>query len=301
MAVEGIGNLVQNLSDHLLGQGQAPAAQAGGRILGTKDVGSPAAAEDTFTPSNGNEATRASAQDAGIFQVNPGSQAAATAGLLSAQQAPNANPAAVPGQAGSGPGSAPNTGANGAQAVTAAPGSSPGGNSEQGQGVASPATSAAVQNEIQQLNASLPALGLTNSQIEEIDRIASLVKDFNPAAYTNLVNQFEAQAQQSPQQNAAGAAQPSAPGSGSSVSAVVGSNANSGGSPAQQILIRLADSQGVPSSQPPSGGQNSTANPNLSGANGSQTEQPQFTLPNTNGQTTPVQSPHQSTGAGGGS
>src|SRR5579863_8673457 len=301
MAVEGIGNLVQNLSDHLLGQGQAPAAQAGGRILGTKDVGSPAAAEDTFTPSNGNEATRASAQDAGIFQVNPGSQAAATAGLLSAQQAPNANPAAVPGQAASGAGAALNAGANGAQTAAAASGSNPGGNSGQGQGIASPATSAAVQNEIQQLNASLPALGLTNSQIEEIDRIASLVKDFNPAAYTNLVNQFEAQAQQSPQQNAAGAAQPSAPGSGSSVSAVVGSNANGGGSPAQQILIRLADSQGVPSSQPASSGENSAATPSPSNANGSQAEPPQFTLQNANGQTAPAQSPHQSTGAGGGS
>lgn len=296
MAVEGIGNLVQNLADHLFGQGQAGVAQAGTRILGTKDAGSPAAPEDTFTPSNPADATQANAQGAGIFQVSPGSQPAATAAILSAQQAPIANPAAAPGQAGSGTGAAPNAGANGAQAAAAAPGSGSGGNSGQGNGVVSPATSAEVQNKIQQLNASLPALGLTNSQIEQIDRIASLVNDFNPAAYANLVNQFEAQAQQPPQQNAAGAAQPSAPGS--PVPAVAGSNANSGRSAAQQILIHLADSQGAPSGQPASSGQNSTSIPSAPGANGSQAEQPQFTLPNTSGQTTLAQSPHQSTGSG---
>ena len=40
-------------------------------------------------------------------------------------------------------------------------------------------------------------------EIQEIDRIASQIQDFNPAAYTSLVNQFEALAQQATQQNAA--------------------------------------------------------------------------------------------------
>jgi len=48
------------------------------------------------------------------------------------------------------------------------------------------------QIQIQALNAALPALGLTIAEIQLIDRIASLAHNFNPAAYANLVNQFEA-------------------------------------------------------------------------------------------------------------
>ena len=67
-----------------------------------------------------------------------------------------------------------------------------------------PATN--VQEQVQTLNAALPALGLSKVEIQEIDSIATQIQNFNPAAYTNLVNQFEALAHQPTQQNAANAA-----------------------------------------------------------------------------------------------
>lgn len=265
MAVEGVGNLVQNLADHLFGQG--PAVQAGTRIVGVREVGNGTVAEDTFTPSAQNSSTQATAQAAGIFQLSPGTLTAVTADVLPAQPAPNATQTAAPGQAGSG--AAPNAVA--AQAAAAAATSQA---SNSGQTASSPAVSVELQNKIHQLNASLPALGLTNNEIQEIDRIASLIKDFNPAAYTDLVNQFEALAQNAAQQNAAGALQASAPGSATTTS--TGSNANNGSFQVQQILIKFADSQGAPSGQLGNGGQSSPVNPNPSNAAGLQVEQVQF-------------------------
>ena len=65
-----------------------------------------------------------------------------------------------------------------------------------------------MQEQIQALNASLPALGLSKVEIQEIDSIATQIQNFNPAAYAALVNQFEALAQQATQQNAANASNP---------------------------------------------------------------------------------------------
>ena len=65
-----------------------------------------------------------------------------------------------------------------------------------------------MQEKVQILNASLPALGLSKVEIQEIDNIATQIQNFNPAAYTALVNQFEALAQQATQQNAANASDP---------------------------------------------------------------------------------------------
>jgi len=45
------------------------------------------------------------------------------------------------------------------------------------------------------LNASLVALGLTHDEITVVDRVAQLIKDFNPTAFTDLINQLQAQAQ----------------------------------------------------------------------------------------------------------
>jgi hypothetical protein len=53
-----------------------------------------------------------------------------------------------------------------------------------------------VQEQLQNLNTTLAALGLNNADIQSLDRIASLVKDFNPDAYTRLVFQLESLAQQ---------------------------------------------------------------------------------------------------------
>jgi hypothetical protein len=50
------------------------------------------------------------------------------------------------------------------------------------------------QNELQALNRVLVGLGLTNSNIEQIDRVATLTKLYSPRLYTDLVEQIKAQA-----------------------------------------------------------------------------------------------------------
>jgi hypothetical protein len=286
MAVEGVGNLIQNLADHLFGQG---ATQAGTRVPGAGGGASGTSVEDTFTPSAQGNFASPTAQDAGIFQLSPGPLATVAVGILSAQAPPNAVQPIAPEQDGAG--AAPNPGASAAQTAPAASGTT----TNSAQDASGPAASAELQNKIRQLNASLPALGLTNNEIQQIDRIASMIKDFNPAAYTDLVNQFEALAQQSAQQNAEGAAQPSV--AGAPATPGTGSNPNNGGFQVQQIVIQFADSQGTPSSQPGSGGQSSAANPSPSNAPGLQVEQVQFTLTNASGQTAQVQTPHPVAGS----
>jgi hypothetical protein len=79
--------------------------------------------------------------------------------------------------------------------------------------------SANAQNQLQTLNASLAALGLSNADIQQIDQIASQTKDYSPSAYTSLALQFEASAQQ--------AAQPSPAHAAAAVSANAGTNQDS--------------------------------------------------------------------------
>jgi hypothetical protein len=207
MAVEGIGNLVQILADQLLEQ--APNLQAGGTTQGVANAGNAAVPEDTFTPSTQDNAAQTTAQDAGIFQVSQGALTAVTVSILFAQANPNATLSGAPASAAS----ATTTDAGNAQ-----PGATANSNIPVIPGqlfaptpVGQAPTPAAVptmneQEKIQALNASLPALGLSKVEIQEIDRLATLIQNFNPAAYTDLVNQFEALAQQATQPNATSAA-----------------------------------------------------------------------------------------------
>jgi hypothetical protein len=150
-----------------------------------------------------------------------------------------------------------------------------------------------VQVEIQALNAALPALGLTNAQIQQIDRIASLVHNFNPAAYTNLVNQFEALAQGAAQQSAAYAP------AGTAAPTIAGAGANGGGFQVRDIFFHLTGAQGAVNSAETSGsGQGSAANNAQTGAATLQIDLVQFTVSNSSGQTIQVQTPQQNTTAG---
>jgi hypothetical protein len=47
------------------------------------------------------------------------------------------------------------------------------------------------QSQLQSLNSALSDLGLSAADISIIDRIASLIQDFNPTAFTSLVYQLE--------------------------------------------------------------------------------------------------------------
>ncbi len=167
--------------------------------------------EDTFTPSGQSNSAQATAQDAGIFQVSPGALTAATANILIEQAASNGTPNGSPAQIASGtttnagnpqPGAATNSNAPANPGQLFAP--DPAGQPPAAKAV--PTTN--VQEKVLSLNASLPALGLSKVEIQEIDNIATQIQNFNPAAYAALVNQFEALAQQATQQNAANANDP---------------------------------------------------------------------------------------------
>jgi hypothetical protein len=190
MAVEGIGNLAQILAIQLRHQALVP--RAGANTQGTGNADNAAVTEDTFTPSGQNNFTQATAQDAGIFQVSQGALTAVTAKLLFAHANANGTPSGIAAQAAS----AANPNAGNAQPAALAGQAPP--------VKAVPATN--VQQQIQFLNAALPALRLSKVEIQEIDRLAAQIQNFNPAAYTDLINQFEALAQQATQQGGANSA-----------------------------------------------------------------------------------------------
>jgi hypothetical protein len=152
----------------------------------------------------------------------------------------------------------------------------------------SAASAANLQLQIQSLNASLPALGLTNTEINQIDRIASLVKNFNPAAYANLVSQFEAMAQTSGSTIPANALLlPNASGANSS-----GNSVNNSGFHVQGVSLQFTGStQPGNSSFAGGGGKNTDGNDSQSSSAGMQIAKAQFTLVNGNGQTVQIQTP----------
>jgi hypothetical protein len=204
MAVEGIGALAQILAQQL--REQTLNSQAGANTPGTGNAGRVAVAEDTFTPSTQNNSAPATPQDAGIFQVSQGALTAVTVSILFAQTNPNAT------QGGAQTPAAASIATNGGtEQPAAAPNPSPpvipGQLFVPAPAGQAPAVQAAPttneQAKILALNAGLPALGLSKVEIQEIDRLAARIQNFNPATYTSLVNQFKALAQQETQQGAA--------------------------------------------------------------------------------------------------
>ena len=209
MAVEGIRSLVQILADQLSGQpGNLPSVA---NTPAAGNAANPPVTEDTFTPSGQSNSAQTAAQDAGIFQVSQGALTAVAANILFEQAATNGAPNGFPAQAVP---SAPANAGNPQQGVAAnsiappnpGPLFTPDPAGQPPAPKAVPATN--VQEKVLILNASLPALGLSKVEIQEIDNIATQIQNFNPAAYAALVNQFEALAQQATQQNTANASDP---------------------------------------------------------------------------------------------
>jgi hypothetical protein len=227
MALVGIVNLAERLLNQTLDSGQQtqPAAQSAKTTAAT---GAASNAEDQFTPSSQAAAT---AQDAGLFIVTQFSLFSAAADFLlagSAAQTPQQNNL-TPQNSETQQNAAQNTtlntepnaaaGTNGANANVAAQNTTKNAttqnaaqNAPANTGVTGANTTAtngglngaaSAQQELQSLNASLAALGLSQSEISAIDRIASIINDFNPTAFTSLVYQLEAAAQAVSQQNAA--------------------------------------------------------------------------------------------------
>jgi hypothetical protein len=258
MPVESIANLIQNLSDQVFGQTQSNGVQKS--LLGQASPVTAAVAEDSFTPSAQNGSAQVPVQDAGLFQFAPGT--------LTTIRTNSTGQAAV--GAAITPGAAQAPAAPSTQEDTSA------------------ASAANLQLQIQSLNAALPALGLTKTEINQIDRIAALVQNFNPAAYANLVSQFEALAQNAgPSLSANATVLPSPSGANSAVN-----SANGNGYQVQGISITFTGStQPGNSSFAGGGGKNSDANSTQSASAGLQIGQVQFTLINGHGQTVRVQAP----------
>ena len=165
-----------------------------------ENAGNGAVAEDTFTPSNQAESTQSTAQAAGIFQL---SQAGIVTNAAPAQPGLNPDPNAPPAQV-----IAPITASNansdapaGTANVNAAAATTQtiAGASTAPLSTLTGAVGNAEQAQEHALNTELAALGLSNYDILQIDRIAAALQNFNPSAYTDLVNQFERQAQESKQ------------------------------------------------------------------------------------------------------
>jgi hypothetical protein len=223
MAVEGIGNLTQNVADQLAGQ--SATLPAGANAPGAGNPAAAAALEDTFTPSSQTNSAQATAQDAGIFQVSQGTLGVVTTSILFEQANQSANQNGIPAQdalanatnAGNAQPAAPanaNAPVNPGQLFTPDPaGQSP-------PVKATPTTN--VQQEILVLNAQLPALGLSKVEIQQIDSLATELQNFNPGAYAILINQFESLAQPTTQQNAQNPATNASTGSQNSTPSIKG-------------------------------------------------------------------------------
>lgn len=236
--------------------------QSGTSAVAKETVANNAVAEDTFTPSNQSEPTQSTAEAPGIVQLEQASTAA------------NAAPAQAPSQTTPNADSRPDAGTPTADTVTtaqstvtSAPTGTPAGTvntSEQGQE--------------QALNTELAALGLSNYDILQIDRIATVIQNFNPSAYTDLVNQFERQVQEASQLSTP----PPAANSGSEANTPAAENSSA---------AAAANANGA-------GQQGSGANNTLLGSANLQIEPAQFTL--ANNQAVQSQTPQQnSSGATG--
>jgi len=187
-----------NLAERLLNNSSGQTVDANADSRQSKQasrVGSDAVHRDQFTPSSANQ------QDAGLFKVNQISLFSAAADFLLAQTLPSqANPGVAPALA---PGNAAQT-INANPIVTArfpAANAPPTAAAPAVTTTATPANSA--QSQLLALNSALYALGLNDSQLAQIDQIASLIQVFNPLAFTSLVYQLEALAQANTQQSAA--------------------------------------------------------------------------------------------------
>ena len=291
MAVEGITNLVNNLSNQLFRQPSDPPAAT---APGAPAVPAPAVAEDTFTHLPPNDSTQGTAQDAGIFQVSQGALATISANVILARPDTGAATNAGNASANAGATGAPQAAASGPAPSAGTAEQSASANGTGGQPASGPASIAAnaanVQIQLQSLNAALPALGLTNEEIQQIDRIASLVHDFNPAAYANLINQFEALAQQAAAQSPV----ISAPNANAATPVDPAAAASSGGYHVQSVSVQYAGSNGAVTSAATSAAIGAAGSSNSQpGAPAAPVQQVQITLVNNSGEVVQVQSSPQ--------
>ena len=192
MGLIGLVQLTQSILNQTLENSSQNADTNNKNTLVAPETNAIQANADTFVPSAQNPA-----QDAGIFKVQQVSLFSAAANFLlqpaptaatptlagSPANTPDANATAIP---------AKNTPTPAAQAVAPAAATT----------TAAATDAATIQQQLASLNDSLALLGLSASEINVIDGVAQLIKDFNPAAFDGLINQLQTLAQASAPQTA---------------------------------------------------------------------------------------------------
>ena len=243
---------------------------------------------DQFTPSTHNPG-----QDAGLFRVSNISLFSAAADFVFEQ------PAAQPTSATNGSDNTSQNAAaneNGAEATNVAantnavPVSTAAAAAPAPLAIANTGVNTAndVTAELQNLNSTLTSLGLSQAEINVVDRIAQVVKDFNPQAFNDLINQLQTLAQANSAQNAAqNGAQSATQTAENSAQAASNSDAQTGGFSIQELSIKFAGVEGTTqlSKNGKSAGAVEFSAYNL------QVEEVQITFANGAGQTTQVQAP----------
>jgi hypothetical protein len=299
---------IEHLADRLLNQtfGQDEQTRATAKTAKTDGKEDDRArTADRFTPAAQDGSTQASAQDAGLFRVTQFTLFSAAAEFFFAQTTPpqanqaipaqNATPITAPAVGG---GSAtPRVSSNtapvqAAQApavstaatlLAASTATSPGAAAGT---TAAANTTASIDQQLQALNNALAALGLPHSDFAQIDRIASLINDFNPVAFADLLQQLVAIAQASQQQAAPANLTPANGNAGVA-------NANGGGFQIQELVIKFSGVEGSAQTDAANTNGGNTTVP-FSAFN-LQVEEVNLTLTNSSGQAVQVQAPQQNT------
>ena len=155
-----------------------------------------------------------SGQDAGTFRVQQVSLFSAAATSLLQQQEPNTGqkPAsntttntvtAAQNNGGAQPTKPANSASRTATAATSdgpSTATGPSATAPSATGISTTLGAATVQSQLSGLNEALAVLGLSQSEITVVDRVAQLIKDFNPTAFTQLINQLKSVAASTAQQ-----------------------------------------------------------------------------------------------------
>ena len=187
MSLIGLVNLAEKLFNQTQGNSNEDAGPASKTVKGNATRETQAKPSDEFRPSAGNPAN-----EAGLFQVSQASVFTAAASVLLVQgenTAPAAEPATTT-KASNAPVATTNTNTPLAPTTNTETAAAPAATTN-----AANTGAAQIQTELQSLNAALAALGLSADEIAAVDRVAQLIKDFSPAAFTSLVGQLKVLAQ----------------------------------------------------------------------------------------------------------
>ncbi len=155
------------------------------------------------------------------------------------------------------------------------------------------ATAALTQSQLQALNSAPAALGLDPTELALVDRIASLIQDFNPLAFTSLIRQLEALARANAAQSAAPLAGTRQTGT-TAPTATVGNTLGASSTDGFQIRELVIKFSGVQESlTQPGGAQAGSANFQLSAFN-LQVQEVNLALANPAGQSFQITAPQTS-------